>query len=77
METKKQPKPGRVLIVGATGFVGRRLIPELVKKNVPLRLLARKPAGLSNGVLVTSREVMRGLQLLFAVRHLPKARTAS
>jgi uncharacterized protein YbjT (DUF2867 family) len=47
METKNQTKPGRVLIVGATGFVGRRLIPELVKKNVPLRLLARKPAGLS------------------------------
>ena len=47
METEKQPKPGRVLIVGATGFVGRRLIPELVKKNVPLRLLARKLAGLS------------------------------
>lgn len=47
METTKQAKPGRVLIVGATGFVGRRLIPELVKKNVPLRLLARKPAGLS------------------------------
>jgi uncharacterized protein YbjT (DUF2867 family) len=47
METKNQTKPGRVLIVGATGFVGRRLIPELVKKDVPLRLLARKPAGLS------------------------------
>jgi len=31
----------RVLIIGATGFVGRRLIPELVKKNVKLRLLVR------------------------------------
>ena len=31
----------RVLIVGATGFVGRRLIPELVKKNIKLRLLVR------------------------------------
>jgi uncharacterized protein YbjT (DUF2867 family) len=31
----------RVLIIGATGFVGRRLIPELVKKNIKLRLLVR------------------------------------
>jgi uncharacterized protein YbjT (DUF2867 family) len=35
--------PGRVLIVGATGFVGKRLIPELVKKNIRLRLLVRDP----------------------------------
>jgi uncharacterized protein YbjT (DUF2867 family) len=31
----------RVLVVGATGFVGRRLMPELVKKNIKLRLLVR------------------------------------
>jgi uncharacterized protein YbjT (DUF2867 family) len=31
----------RVLIIGATGFVGRRLIPELVKKDIKLRLLVR------------------------------------
>ena len=31
----------RVLIIGATGFVGKRLIPELVKKNIRLRLLVR------------------------------------
>jgi uncharacterized protein YbjT (DUF2867 family) len=36
--------PGRVLIVGATGFVGKRLIPELVKKNIRLRLLVRDPS---------------------------------
>ena len=33
----------RVLIVGATGFVGKRLIPELVKRNIRLRLLVRDP----------------------------------
>ncbi len=37
----------RVLIVGATGFVGRRLVPELAAKQVPLRLLARNLASLS------------------------------
>lgn len=34
----------RVLIIGATGFIGNRLIPELVKKDIRLRLLARDPA---------------------------------
>lgn len=38
------PNPSdRVLIVGATGFVGRRLVGELVRKKVRLRLLARNP----------------------------------
>jgi uncharacterized protein YbjT (DUF2867 family) len=38
-------RPGdRVLIVGATGFVGSRLVPELVKKGIRLRLLARDPS---------------------------------
>lgn len=31
----------RVLILGGSGFVGKRLIPELVKKNVKPRLLVR------------------------------------
>jgi len=31
----------RVLVLGGTGFVGKRLIPELVKKNIKLRLLVR------------------------------------
>jgi uncharacterized protein YbjT (DUF2867 family) len=31
----------RVLIIGATGFVGARLIPELVNRNVKLRLMVR------------------------------------
>jgi uncharacterized protein YbjT (DUF2867 family) len=34
----------RVLVVGATGFVGGRLVPELVKKEIRLRLLVRDPA---------------------------------
>jgi len=34
----------RVLVVGASGFVGKRLIPELIKKTITLRLLARDPA---------------------------------
>lgn len=48
MNTRTQHTNGRILIVGATGFVGRRLVPELVSRGVPLRLTARTLAGLSS-----------------------------
>jgi len=41
MAQKELHTSGRVLIIGATGFVGARLIPELVKKDIKLRLLVR------------------------------------
>jgi uncharacterized protein YbjT (DUF2867 family) len=52
---------GRVLIIGATGFVGARLIPELVKRNVKLRLLVRDLAKASPLILKGSDiEVVQG-----------------
>jgi len=51
----------RVLIVGATGFVGKRLIPELVKRNIRLRLLVRDPAKASPLIVKGADiEVMQG-----------------
>lgn len=44
MEKNGLPNKDRVLVVGATGFVGKRLIPELIMKTTTLRLLARNPA---------------------------------
>ncbi|MDH4232513.1 MAG: NAD(P)H-binding protein [Nitrospirota bacterium] len=44
MEQKEHTAEDRVLVLGATGFVGGRLIPELIKKNVKLRLFVRDPA---------------------------------
>ncbi len=39
------PSPeDRVIILGSTGFVGSRLIPELTKKNIRLRLFVRDKA---------------------------------
>lgn len=34
----------RVLILGGTGFIGKRLVKELAEKNIKLRLLARNPS---------------------------------
>ncbi len=37
----------QVLVLGATGFVGRALVAELVKRHVKIRVLARNPAKVS------------------------------
>jgi uncharacterized protein YbjT (DUF2867 family) len=47
METIDHTTEDRVLVVGATGFVGSRLVPELIKKKIRLRLLVRDPAKVS------------------------------
>jgi uncharacterized protein YbjT (DUF2867 family) len=51
--------PGRVLIAGATGFVGRALAAHLARGDAPLRLLARHPpeAGLPEEAEVTAADV--------------------
>lgn len=74
----------RVLIIGGTGFVGSRLIPELVKKGVKLRLLVRERAGaaslapkdadieLVQGDLVKDqglREALRGIHTAYYLVH--------
>ncbi|HTF99195.1 MAG TPA: NAD(P)H-binding protein [Nitrospirota bacterium] len=48
MTTSASIPTGRVLIVGATGYVGRRLVPELANQGVPLRLAARKLSVMSS-----------------------------
>ncbi|HXX53198.1 MAG TPA: NAD(P)H-binding protein, partial [Thermodesulfovibrionales bacterium] len=37
----------KVLLLGATGFVGSRLIPELTRRNIALRFLVRDPSKVS------------------------------
>lgn len=38
--------PARVLVLGATGYVGGRLVPELLRSGYRVRCLTRTPAGL-------------------------------
>jgi len=40
-EAKTPADPAKVLVVGATGFIGRRLVSKLLKKDVPVRVLSR------------------------------------
>ena len=48
-----------VLLTGATGYVGGRLLQELERTGVPLRCLARRPEALETRVADTT-EVVRG-----------------
>ncbi|MFO0792987.1 MAG: NAD(P)H-binding protein [Candidatus Brocadiaceae bacterium] len=51
----------RVLIIGATGFIGSRLIPELLEKNIKLRLLVRTPSKLSPVIMDNPHiEIVKG-----------------
>jgi uncharacterized protein YbjT (DUF2867 family) len=74
----------RVLILGGTGFVGAGLIPELVGKNIRLRLLVRDPAKVAarattgaaleiiEGDLLSGRglgEALRGIHSAFYLVH--------
>jgi uncharacterized protein YbjT (DUF2867 family) len=43
MEKLSLNAESRVLVLGGTGFVGKRLVPELLKRKIKLRLLARTP----------------------------------
>jgi uncharacterized protein YbjT (DUF2867 family) len=51
----------RVLVLGASGFVGSRLVPELLKRGIGLRLFVRDPAKLLPSDLKSSEvEICRG-----------------
>ena len=36
-------EPLTVLVTGATGFIGRRLVPELVERGMNVRAMTRRP----------------------------------
>jgi NADH dehydrogenase len=61
---------GPVLVTGATGYVGRRLVPRLVAAGRPVRALVRDPsrARLPDGVEVVGGDVTRPDSLAAAVR---------
>lgn len=84
MEHLKISPHDKALLLGATGFVGSRLIPELVKRNVSLRFLVRNPSKVSahfphleagevvRGDLVTGEgvsEALRGIHSAYYLVH--------
>ncbi|GHD64880.1 NAD(P)-dependent oxidoreductase [Streptomyces mirabilis] len=55
------PRPGpRCLVTGATGYIGGRLVPELLEAGHRVRCLARSPAKLRDYPWAGDAEVVRG-----------------
>jgi uncharacterized protein YbjT (DUF2867 family) len=51
----------RVLILGGTGFVGKRLVSELIERNIKLRLFVRNPSKVSASILKNKNvEIVKG-----------------
>jgi uncharacterized protein YbjT (DUF2867 family) len=65
----------RVLVTGATGFIGSRLIPELLAKGVTVRALTRHPARYAAlpGVEVTQGDVLDRASLASALHAVDAA----
>lgn len=65
----------RVLVTGATGFIGSRLIPELLAQGVQVRALTRNPARYAAlpGVEVAQGDVLDRASLTNALREIDVA----
>ena len=53
-------QPQRILELGATGYVGGRLVPELLSAGFRVRCLTRTPQGLSGVVVEPDVEIVEG-----------------
>ncbi|MDX3645896.1 SDR family oxidoreductase [Streptomyces sp. MB09-02B] len=53
-------RPPRCLVTGATGYIGGRLVPELLDAGYPVRCLARSPGKLRDHPWAGRAEVVRG-----------------
>jgi uncharacterized protein YbjT (DUF2867 family) len=68
---------GRVLVTGATGYIGGRLVPRLIEQGYSVRCLARHPAHLEDrpwpGVEIVQGDVFQPRELDHALRGVDAA----
>ena len=61
MNSNSQPQStNRILVTGATGYIGARLVPRLLAAGYPVRLLVRDPSRLGGREWVNEVEVFTG-----------------
>ena len=54
------PSPKLILVTGATGYVGGRLVPRLIEAGYRVRVLVRDPARLQGRSWLDKVEVVTG-----------------
>jgi len=61
MDSLELKPDDRVLILGGTGFIGKRLVAELTGRNIKLRLLVRNPSKVPDAILKNKNiEIVQG-----------------
>ena len=59
---KIKSKNLRVLVTGATGYIGGRLIPRLLEKDIRVRVLVRDPDKIKKKAWYKNVEVLNNLE---------------
>ena len=60
MVQKNKTVMKKILVTGATGYVGGRLIPKLLDNNYNVRVLVRNPERLKNKIWYNKVEIHKG-----------------
>ncbi|MFL6294049.1 MAG: NAD-dependent epimerase/dehydratase family protein [Thermoanaerobaculia bacterium] len=50
------PRPGEIVVLGGTGFIGRRVVQGLLDRNVPVTAVVRRTHGLPPALLEAARD---------------------
>jgi len=58
--TEASPQPGLILVTGATGYIGGRLVPELLAAGYQVRVMARRPRNLADREWRDQVEIVQG-----------------
>ncbi|UCG27587.1 MAG: NmrA family NAD(P)-binding protein, partial [Bacteroidales bacterium] len=44
LPSRPRPEIGKILVTGATGYIGGRLVPELISRGYEVRVMVRVPS---------------------------------
>lgn len=72
-QSSNQLKPYSILVTGATGFIGSRLVNALTKKGYTIKALSRKTSEAKNSVKFVTADLLNEQELEIALRGIDTA----